>query len=54
MPGRLTTALHEHADIIDAIAAGDPVRAENECRSHVRKSAEAFYRYTRARDETLA
>lgn len=51
LPGRLPTALHEHAGIIDAIAAGDPVRAEAECRSHVRNSAEAFYRFTRARDE---
>lgn len=45
LPGRLPVALEEHAGIIDAIAAGDAVRAERECRAHVRLAAEAFERY---------
>lgn len=44
-PGRLSVALEEHASIVDAIAAGDPVRAERECRAHVRHAAEAFQRF---------
>lgn len=45
LPGRLPTALHEHAAIIEAIEAGDPVAAEREARHHVRLAGEALQSY---------
>lgn len=52
-PGRLSVAVEEHASIVDAIAGGDPVRAERECRAHVRHAAEAFQRvHARNPEET--
>ena len=49
MPGRIVAALHEHASIMAAIAAGDSARAERESRAHVRRSAAAFEKALRAR-----
>jgi DNA-binding GntR family transcriptional regulator len=42
LPGRVASALHEHASIMAAVAAGDTARAERESRAHVRRSATAF------------
>ncbi len=49
LPGRIASALHEHASIMDAVAAGDTARAERESRAHVRRSAAAFEKAARAR-----
>ncbi|HEY7279465.1 MAG TPA: GntR family transcriptional regulator [Trebonia sp.] len=49
LPGRIVSALHEHASIMEAVAAGDSVRAERESRAHVRRSAVAFEKAVRAR-----
>jgi DNA-binding GntR family transcriptional regulator len=49
LPGRIVSALHEHASIMAALAAGDSVRAERESRAHVRRSAAAFEKAVRAR-----
>jgi DNA-binding GntR family transcriptional regulator len=49
LPGRIVSALHEHASIMEAVAAGDSVRAERESRAHVRRSAAAFEKAVRAR-----
>ena len=48
LPGRITSALHEHASIMEAMAAGDSARAERESRAHVRRSAAAFEEAVRA------
>jgi DNA-binding GntR family transcriptional regulator len=45
LPGRLPTALHEHAAVVAAIEAGDTVVAEREARHHVRLAGEAFQHY---------
>jgi DNA-binding GntR family transcriptional regulator len=42
LPGRVRTAMREHAAIMRAVAAGDSERAEREAREHVRRSAAAF------------
>jgi DNA-binding GntR family transcriptional regulator len=49
LPGRIAAALHEHASIMEAVAAGDSARAERESRAHVRRSAAAFEKAVRAR-----
>jgi DNA-binding GntR family transcriptional regulator len=49
VPGRPSAALAEHAEIIAAIAAGQPHKAERLARRHVQKSATALDRFlTRA------
>ncbi|SHH32049.1 transcriptional regulator, GntR family [Jatrophihabitans endophyticus] len=48
VPGRVHTAMREHAVIMRAVAAGDAERAEREARAHVRKSAAAFDKSVRA------
>jgi DNA-binding GntR family transcriptional regulator len=50
LPGRVASALHEHAWIMEAMAAGDSARAEREARAHVRRSATAFEKAVRARE----
>ncbi|HEX6443961.1 MAG TPA: GntR family transcriptional regulator [Streptosporangiales bacterium] len=52
-PGRLPDALDEHAAIAGAIRSGDAAAAERHVRLHVRRSAEALYRYAN-RDERHA
>jgi DNA-binding GntR family transcriptional regulator len=42
LPGRIPQALREHLSIMQALAAGDSVRAERESRAHVRRAAVAF------------
>jgi DNA-binding GntR family transcriptional regulator len=49
LPGRIVSALHEHASIMAAVAAGDTARAERESRAHVRRSAAAFEKAVLAR-----
>jgi DNA-binding GntR family transcriptional regulator len=49
LPGRILSALHEHASIMKAMAAGDSAGAERESRAHVRRSAAAFEEAVRAR-----
>jgi DNA-binding GntR family transcriptional regulator len=49
LPGRIAAALHEHASIMEALAAGDSARAERESRAHVRQSAAAFEKAVRGR-----
>ena len=44
LPGRVRTAMREHAAIMQAVAAGDSERAERAARDHVRRSAAAFRR----------
>jgi DNA-binding GntR family transcriptional regulator len=51
LPGRIAAALHEHASIMQALAAGDSARAERESRAHVRRSAAAFEKAVRARQD---
>lgn len=51
LPGRIASALHEHASIMEAVAAGDRARAERESRAHVRRSATAFEEAVRGRQE---
>jgi DNA-binding GntR family transcriptional regulator len=53
VPGRPNAALAEHAEIISAIAAGQPLRAERLARRHVVKSANALDRFL-ARGENRA
>lgn len=45
VPGRPTSALAEHAEIVAAIAAGQQQAAERLARRHVRNSANALDRY---------
>lgn len=45
LPDRLPAALDEHTAILAAIAAGNPLEAEAQCRRHVRLAGEAFDRY---------
>jgi DNA-binding GntR family transcriptional regulator len=45
--GGVQRALREHEAIMDAIAAGDPERAERASRAHVRHSAVAFEKAVR-------
>jgi len=42
VPGRAAGSLDEHAAIVDAVAAGDGDRAEEEARRHVRRVADAL------------
>jgi DNA-binding GntR family transcriptional regulator len=41
MPGRIETALREHEEIVDAIAARDPAAAEAAARRHIQNSYNA-------------
>ena len=41
LPERIPDALDEHAAIVDAIEAGDPVVAANAIRHHVKTTAKA-------------
>lgn len=43
LPGRVRTAMREHAAIMRAVAAGNSERAEWAARDHVRRSAAAFH-----------
>ncbi|PWE27880.1 GntR family transcriptional regulator [Pararhodobacter marinus] len=43
-PGRLTQSLAEHAQVVDAIAAGQPDRAAAALRDHVSVQGEKFHR----------
>jgi DNA-binding GntR family transcriptional regulator len=45
VPGRPAAALAEHAEIMAAIAAGQPQQAERAARRHVRRSATALDRH---------
>ena len=44
MPGRIEVAVREHGEIVSAIVARDPQRAQDMARQHVRSSYQARVR----------